>query len=301
MSTDPLRQSLDDHLASWGLKQFTSDAGYFGWQRQALSPDQLHSLHRCIALKRRGAAAEEMAFYDATAHPDILPVLYSQRYEYYLAIGLRVASRIPEADNILDFGCGVGILTTFYAQLYPDKRFVGIDRSPLSIARAQEQARKLRLENVQFLCLDLAQAPMPASYDLIIATHALVQAEQDPGLPSRDWGTFDRDHDAALQRGFESRTGVGVVLDRASAALASNGRMLIFEKTRQLARRVPFQRALAARGFHLAEQPELIRYQLVEEVVEDGPFYVLQKERRQVSPWTSRRSRTRRRDSSQPA
>jgi len=42
-----------------------------------------------------------------------------------------------------------------------------------------------------------------------------------------------------------------------------------------LARRVPFQRSLAARGLSLLEPPEPIRYALVEEVVEDGPFYVL--------------------------
>ncbi|MCX5727991.1 MAG: hypothetical protein NTZ28_03990, partial [Nitrospirae bacterium] len=54
-----------------------------------------------------------------------------------------------------------------------------------------------------------------------------------------------------------------------------NGRMIVFEKTRQLARRVPFQRALAGRGLQLVEAPEPIRYQLVEEIADDGPFYVL--------------------------
>ena len=53
--------------------------------------------------------------------------------------------------------------------------------------------------------------------------------------------------------------------------------MIVFEKTRQLARRVPLQRALAARDLRLIEQPELIRYRLVEEVVDDGPLYLLGK------------------------
>jgi hypothetical protein len=53
--------------------------------------------------------------------------------------------------------------------------------------------------------------------------------------------------------------------------------MIVFEKTRQLARRVPFQRALAERGLQLVEAPEPIRYQLVEEVADDGPFYFMQK------------------------
>ena len=51
--------------------------------------------------------------------------------------------------------------------------------------------------------------------------------------------------------------------------------MIVFEKTRQLARRVPFQRALAARGLQLLAPPEPVRYRSVEEVTDDGPLYVL--------------------------
>ena len=136
MSNDVLLQSLHSHLASWGLRQFTSDEAYFRWQRDTLSPAELTTLHRQIEQKRGGSSTHEVAFYDATAHPNILPVLHSQRYDYYLAIGSRVADRIGESQSILDVGCGVGILTTFYARQYPDKAFVGIDRSPISIARA---------------------------------------------------------------------------------------------------------------------------------------------------------------------
>lgn len=269
-----LQDALRSHLTSWGLKRFTSDDAYFAWQRQVLSPDQLQALHHCIERKRRGSLSDEVAFYDATAHPDILPVLYSQRYDYYLAIGPLVVDHLDPAESVLDLGCGVGILTTFYARQCPDKMFVGIDRSPLSIAQAEAQARALALKNVQFRCMDVT-APWSGSYDVIVATHTLLQAEQDPGLPSLDWTTFARAHDPQQQRAFEARTGIGTRLDRLCALLAGNGRVMVCEKTRQLARRVPFQRALAARGLSLREEPEPVRYRLVEEVSDDGPFYVL--------------------------
>ena len=267
--------ALEAHLAGWGLRQFTSDEAYFQWQRETLSPAELTALHRQVEQKRRGSSVDEVEFYDATAHPHILPVLYSQRYDYYLAIGPRVADRIGEAKSILDVGCGVGILTTFYARQYPDKTFVGIDRSPASIARAQEQAKALGLSNVRFECLDLDQTAPIRSYDLILATHALVQAEQDPGIPSRSWNTFERANESQQQADFEWRTGIGARLDRLSALLSAEGRMIVFEKTRQLARRVPLQRALAVRDLGLIEQPELIRYLLVEEIADDGPLYLL--------------------------
>ena len=278
MTIDSSRQSLLAHLASWGLKRFESDEAYFQWQRERLSPAEITQLHQHVEQKRRGLSADEVAFYDATAQPNILPVLYSQRYDYYAAIGPLVASQMGDAQTILDFGCGVGILTTFYARQFPDKTFVGIDRSTVSITRAQAQARALGLKNARFLCLDVTQQTLSDTYDLIVATHALVQAEQDPGLPSLDWTTFERTRDPRQQHACEERTGIGPRLDRLCAALSPHGRMILFEKTRQLARRVPFQRALAARGLQLIEEPEAIRYLLVEEEVEDGPFYVLQKD-----------------------
>ena len=277
MTTDSLRQSMIVHLASWGLRRFTSDADYFAWQRAVLSAEDINRLHQHVERKRRGAEADEVAFYDAAADPTILPVLYSQRYDYCCEIGPRVVARIGDARTVLDVGCGVGLLTTFYASRFPDKTFVGVDRSPASIEQATSHAKALGLHNVQFECRDVARQPLSQPYDCIIATHVLLQAEQDAGLPSRDWTTFERAHDERAQRAFEQRTGLGVRLDALRAALASGGRMIVFEKTRQLARRIPLQRALASRGLGLLEQPEPIRYHLVEEAADDGPFYVLKK------------------------
>jgi len=275
-SSDEIRTTLQEHLAWWGLTRFASDADYFAWQRTQLSPAELNQLHAQVERKRGGARRDEIAFYDLTARTKILPVLYSQRYEYYGAIGACVASRLGDATKILDVGCGVGILTTFYARRFPGKELVGVDRSPASIAAAQQKANELGLTNVRFECVDVETEPLSGSYALIVATHALVQAEHDPGIPSQTWQTFERARDASQQRAFEQRTGIGMRLDRLGAVLDRNGRMIAFEKTRHLARRVPFQRALAARGLQLREQPEPIRYQLVEEAADDGPFYLLQ-------------------------
>jgi SAM-dependent methyltransferase len=227
MINDTRLHLLHSHLAWWGLRQFTSDDAYFSWQRETLSPTEIIALHRQVEEKRRGSPASETLFYDATAQPRILPVLYSQRYDYYLAIGPRVADRIGGASSILDVGCGIGILTTFYARLYPDKTVVGIDRSPASIARAQQQAKALNLMNVQFECLDLDHRAPTHSVDLILATHALLQAEQDPGVSSRSWKTFERAGERQQQADFERRTGIGARLDHLRSLLSAQGRMIL--------------------------------------------------------------------------
>ncbi len=272
-----MQAAIQAHLARWGLRRFARDETYFSWQRESLSPLEIEDLHRHVEAKRIGTAAAEAAFYDLTAQPRILPILYSQRYEYYCALAPLIAARLGDVRTVLDFGCGVGILTTFYAQQCPDVTFVGIDRSEASIASAQDHAGAWGLKNVRFDCVDVAELRPSERFDVIVATHALVQAEQDPGLPSRSWSTFERDREPAAQRAFEARTGIGPRLDRLSESLASQGRMLVFEKVRQLARRVPFQRALAARGLGVTSKAVPVRYRTVEEVTDDGPLFHLQR------------------------
>jgi SAM-dependent methyltransferase len=280
-----LQQSLHEHLAQWGLTRFTADREYFAWQQQQLSRADLNQLLAQAERKRSGDRRDDIAFYDLTAHPAVLPVLYSQRYDYYDTVGLRVTACLGNATRVLDFGCGVGILTTFYARQFPNREFVGLDRSAVSIAAAQQKAGELGLANVRFDCVDAETMQLSGRYDLIVATHALLQAEQDPGIPSESWRTFARGSDAGQQALFEQRTGLGARLDRLSTVLGPNGRMIVCEKSRQLARRVPFQRALAERGLQLAEPPELIRYQSIEEVTEDGPLLHLQKGKAGITAW----------------
>jgi SAM-dependent methyltransferase len=272
-----LSDSLESHLRDWGLQRFTSDDAYFQWQRQVLSADDIAALHAHVERKRHGTAEEEMAFYDLSATPRILSVLYSQRFDYYRAIGPLVAACLTDAARILDFGCGPGILTTFYARRYPRALVTGVDRSRASIAEGRRNAEALHLKNVQLECADLDTGFCKDTYDCIVATHALVQSEQDPGLPSRNWKTFERAQDSSRQSAFEQRTGLGLRLDRLMAALTPGGRLIVFEKTRQLARRIPLQRALAMRGLRLCEEPTPVRYSLVEEVSDDGPFFVLRR------------------------
>jgi SAM-dependent methyltransferase len=285
MAVDLLQQALRDHLAWWGLRHITSDRDYFDWQKQVLSSEELTQLAHSVERKRGGDYRDEIAFYDLAAHPTIYPVLYSQRYEYYEEIGLRTMAHLGKGQDVLDFGCGLGILTTWYARRFPRVNLVGIDRSAESIALAQRKAKELGLRNLRFICLDVQTELLSGSFDMVLATHALLQAEQDPGIPSESWRTFDRGNDPSQQTAFEQRTGLAVRLDPLCQVLRPDGRMIVSEKTRQLARRVPFQRALAGRGLQLVQPADPIQYRSIEEVVEDGPFYVLSKRTQDTAAW----------------
>lgn len=53
--------------------------------------------------------------------------------------------------DILDIGCGTGIVTCFIASIFPELKVTGVDRSRNSVAIANELKEKLGLENVTFI------------------------------------------------------------------------------------------------------------------------------------------------------
>lgn len=264
------------HLTQWGLRRFPDEESYYAWQRQSLAGERLRLLQQAAEARCDEADADQ-AFYDLAASPDVLPVLYSQRYGYYDVLGPVIADALSGARRVLDVGCGVGILTTWYATRFPDVTFVGIDRSLKSIDRAREFAQSSQLENVSFHHCEIPEHEIHGTFDAIVATQALFQSESDPGLPSRSWATFERDRDARQQQGLEERTGIGPRLDRLLPVLEPSGRFVFFEKAVHLGRRVLFQRALEARGCVPVTEPQLLRYSELGTPVEDGPLYVVQR------------------------
>ena len=264
------------HLAAWGLRGFPDEDSYYAWQRQSLSGEQLRLLQQAVQTRHEGGDADQ-EFYDLAASPDVLPVLYSQRYGYYHVLGPAIADVLESGQQVLDVGCGVGILTTWYATCFPDVTFLGIDRSLKSIEVARQFAQSVHLENVSFRHCEMPQPEIPGTFDTIVSTQALFQSESDPGLPSRNWTSFERDRDTRQQRSLEERTGIGPRLDWLLQVLAPSGRFVFFEKAVHLGRRVLFQRALEARECVPMTDPRLLTYSELGESVEEGPLYVMKR------------------------
>jgi SAM-dependent methyltransferase len=109
---------------------------------------------------------------------------YAHNYRQILRSGLRISSdkddyfdlyklnclrrwacKPDQADEILDFGCGIGKLTRLIGQAYPQSIVFGYDISPESISVARKGSAHLK--NVLFE----TQIPHGTSYDLIIAAN----------------------------------------------------------------------------------------------------------------------------------
>lgn len=64
--------------------------------------------------------------------------------------------------DILDMGCGNGILTCFLARIHPDASVTGLDLSQAAVSAARELAGRLQADNVRFAC---SQAPGQKKYE----------------------------------------------------------------------------------------------------------------------------------------
>ena len=296
MTGTEFQKVIADHLFWWDLRPFVSDRDYERWQHERLQPADLHQLNLLAETRHLNPCETEpdLAFYEFAAQHRIYPVLYSQRFDYYLTVGAAMLPHFTPSQRVLDFGCGLGILTTLYARHHPTVSFVGVDRSPGSIAVARERTAALGLKNLTFLALDPDREPLTGLYDTVVSSHSLFQSEQDPGLPSRSWDTFARAVDPAMQQAFEARTGLGRRLSWILSALTPAGRVLLFEKARHLGRRIVLQRALAARGLALVDSPLPLRYLSVEEPTDDGPLFVLSRHADDAPchPWDEAPERT---------
>jgi SAM-dependent methyltransferase len=83
-----------------------------------------------------------------------------------------VAQKFPSPASVLDIGCANGVLTCFYAHVFPDARVYGIDCSDNAIHCARELASQLSLTNVEFGKLsveNVAEVFTTTRFDLITA------------------------------------------------------------------------------------------------------------------------------------
>ena len=74
--------------------------------------------------------------------------------------------------DVLDVGCGTGLVSNTFATLYPSSNFTGIDFSD-SIDYAQERAKENKLTNTQWIKEDFLKVKLNKKYDVVICCGVL--------------------------------------------------------------------------------------------------------------------------------
>ncbi len=86
-------------------------------------------------------------------------------------------------ETILDIGTGSGCLAITAALLYPQARVTALDISPEALEVARENATQLKAENVTFVDLDILQATLEGTFDVLLCN--------PPYISANEWNLID--------------------------------------------------------------------------------------------------------------
>lgn len=121
---------------------------------------------------RSQALAVARAFYT----PEEIASLPREAAELALGVGRPVRhASLRAGEVVLDLGCGAGIDTLLAArEIGPPGRAIGLDMTPVMVARARRNAEEAGLANVEVLEGTIEEIPLPdASVDVVISNGVL--------------------------------------------------------------------------------------------------------------------------------
>ena len=169
-----MSSELGKHLARYGLRHFGDEARYWEWGGRHLSPGQAAKIEAFMDSKAEGTMSPQSRreFYDYLADPTVAVVVHSMKAGAIRASGAWIASQLGEGVDVLDVGCGLGYLTTWYSQQPGVGRVVGIDESEPTVALAASRASVLGVSKTIFL------ATAAESMELSIGSFGVIASTQ---------------------------------------------------------------------------------------------------------------------------
>ncbi len=90
---------------------------------------------------------------------------------------------LPDSGQVLDIGSGFGLFSMYYALRHPELTIYGVDLDQSRIKQAQKIAKKLNIQNVEYIHADVRNVNLETEYDgiymLDIIHHISPQAAED--------------------------------------------------------------------------------------------------------------------------
>ena len=169
--------TLREHLARYGFRDFDSSEFYRFWGGRQLGEDKAKILDRLRKpLEKDDVRPDDvLRFYEFIADPEVAAVVHSMKTDAIRASGEAVWERIKGRKKILDFGCNIGYLSTWYARLGANQ-VTGVDISARSIEQAKKIAASLGCEGVSFMKGDVRKIFQGAQFDAVVDTQTLYTA-----------------------------------------------------------------------------------------------------------------------------
>ena len=138
---------VKSHLEEFGLEFFNNGSEYFAWANELFEENTKEldkDIDKYIKLFDKHADdpsndRKQKLFYDhAASHNFFIKILHSIKSVVIAQSCIGVIEEIIDNSEILDLGCNVGYLTSFYAKYYPNSSITGIDINKKSILKAKQ-------------------------------------------------------------------------------------------------------------------------------------------------------------------
>ncbi len=173
--------NLSQHLRQYGIRHFEDDS-YWDWGGELLhkriGTKGMDKLDRLRMPLQSGAASssDRQFFYDYISDARYAGVIHSLKAGAIEASGDKANRFVSNRKTILDFGCNIGYLTTWYAINNSLAKIIGFDINRKSTETAKLYASKFGLKNIQFHFGDINKLANQ-SFDLIIDTQSIFENE----------------------------------------------------------------------------------------------------------------------------
>jgi 2-polyprenyl-3-methyl-5-hydroxy-6-metoxy-1,4-benzoquinol methylase len=167
--------NLQAHLYDYDIHCFPDRHGFERWAKEQLGHrwrQRLDEAHADLRARNPSREAVRKTF-DSTAHTSISRVNLSRLYAAELGVGDAITKLITGRKRVLDLGCNIGHLTTWYARIDPARHVTGIDFSLACVVAARQKALKMGLTNVEFEVKDIEACELSGTYDAIVETLCL--------------------------------------------------------------------------------------------------------------------------------
>jgi len=170
--------SLNSHLKKYGIQHFETDE-YWTWVTRKLKQKRTMELSRLREPLQSGVATdhERAAFYDYIARQPVAGVVHSMKADAIRASGSFAAHHLGGRREVLDIGCSLGYLTTWFAQLQGVERVVGLDASARTIREAQKFSQQSDISSCEFIHGKFENWSNEQCFDAIVSCQMLYNSE----------------------------------------------------------------------------------------------------------------------------
>ena len=171
--------NIEEHLKSFNIFRFNNfdEIEDFSLNSNWVEPtdEEIKFLNHREKADPSSSFKDNLRFYRAVGKSGLLQsVIFSERYGSYESTSSFVLKNLHGTKKVLDVGCSIGYLTSYYALKIPESSFIGIDFSLESIKKANKMKKKLNLDNIDFAHSDMNNIKYPDKYfDCIVDTQSI--------------------------------------------------------------------------------------------------------------------------------